>query len=185
MGNQMHSAPARAQGSETESRNALQIFHVNINCSDLDRSRAFYELIGFKVVNDFSAVSREGASRTFAEIGLAPILNLPADCDARALLLALSDDARTTRLDLIEWIRPKSTVAPHGDLARIGFGRLCLKVRDAHRIHDALVRAGWKPYSPPVLIDMGGTRQYCFCCEDPDGIVMEFMQFLRPDAPKG
>ena len=185
MGNQMHSAPARAQGSETESRNALQIFHVNINCSDLDRSRAFYELIGFKVVNDFSAVSREGASRTFAEIGLAPILNLPADCDARALLLALSDDARTTRLDLIEWIRPKSTVAPRGDLARIGFGRLCLKVRDAHKIHDALVRAGWKPYSSPVLIDMGGTRQYCFCCEDPDGIVMEFMQFLRPDAPKG
>ena len=162
--------------------NAVQIFHVNFNVTDLDRSRAFYEAIGFKVVNDFSQASNAGESRTFAEIGLAPILNLPADCDAKALLLALTDDARTTRLDLIEWIRPKSTRAPRGDLARIGFGRLCLKVRDAHKIHDILVAGGFKPYSPPVLIDMGGTQQYCFCCEDPDGIVMEFMQFLRPES---
>ena len=179
MSDHAHSAPARAQNIDAESLNALQIFHVNFNCSDLNRSRVFYESIGFKVVNDFSAVSQEGASRTFAEIGLAPILNLPADCDARALLLALTDEARTTRLDLIEWIRPKSTRAPRGNLARIGCGRLCLKVRDAQRIHDILVAGGSKPYTPPVLIDMGGTRQFCFCCEDPDGIVIEFMQFLR------
>jgi catechol 2,3-dioxygenase-like lactoylglutathione lyase family enzyme len=170
-----------ATGSATKP-NTLQIFHVNFNVTDLARSRAFYELLGFTVVNDFSQVSLAGANRSFAEIGLAPILNLPADCDARAILMALSEDNRTTRLDLIEWIRPKSTAVPKGDLARIGFGRLCMKVRDAHKTHDALVGAGFKPYSPPVLIDMGGTRQYCFCCEDPDGIVTEFMQFLKPDA---
>jgi len=169
----------RALSRDQSDLNAVQIFHVNFNVTDLDRSRAFYEAIGFKVVNDFSQVSSAGASR---EIGLAPILNLPADCDAKALLLALTDDAHTTRLDLIEWIRPKSTQAPRSDLARIGFGRLCLKVRDAHKIHDILVGGGFKPYSPPVLIDMGGTQQYCFCCEDPDGIVMEFMQFLRPGS---
>jgi catechol 2,3-dioxygenase-like lactoylglutathione lyase family enzyme len=169
--------------SRDESRlNAVQIFHVNFNVTDLDRSRAFYEAIGFTVVNDFSQVSNAGESRTFAQIGLAPILNLPADCDAKALLLALTDDTRTTRLDLIQWIRPRSTRAPRGDLARIGFGRLCLKVRDAHKIHDILVAGGFKPYSPPALIDMGGTQQYCFCCEDPDGIVIEFMQFLRPES---
>ena len=172
----------RALSRDQSDLNAVQIFHVNFNVTDLDRSRAFYEAIGFKVVNDFSQVSNAGESRTFAEIGLAPILNLPADCDAKALLLALTDDAHTTRLDLIEWIRPKSTQAPRSDLARIGFGRLCLKVRDAHKIHDILVGGGFKPYSPPVLIDMGGTQQYCFCCEDPDGIVMEFMQFLRPES---
>jgi catechol 2,3-dioxygenase-like lactoylglutathione lyase family enzyme len=171
-----------ALAGDQSSLNAVQIFHVNFNVTDLDRSRRFYEAIGFKVVNDFSQASSAGASRTFAEIGLAPILSLPADCDAKALLLALTDDARTTRLDLIEWIRPESARAPRGDLARIGFGRLCLKVRDAHGIHDILVAGGFKPYTPPVLIDMGGTQQYCFCCEDPDGIVMEFMQFLRTES---
>ena len=25
------------------------IFHININCSDLEKSREFYELLGFKV----------------------------------------------------------------------------------------------------------------------------------------
>lgn len=179
---EVHFARQGAAGVRDDGKpNALQIFHVNINCSDLDRSRAFYELIGFKVVNEFSAITNNGRVRSFAEIGLAPMLNLPADCDARALLLALSDHPRTTRLDLIEWITPKSAKVPRGDLARIGFGRLCLKVRDSQRIYDSLVAGGWTVYSPPVLIDMGGTRQLCFCCEDPDGVAVEFMQFLRDD----
>ena len=120
--------------------NALQIFHVNLNCIDLDRSRAFYELIGFEVVNDFAA-----DPQSFAEIGLAPILRLPDDCDARAVLMALSDDPRATRLDLIEWQRPESERVPKGELARIGFGRLCLKVRNCQDLHDRLTAAGHRP----------------------------------------
>ena len=165
--------------SVAEAPNALQLFHVNLNCSDLDRSRVFYESIGFKVVNDFSQRTADGSSRTFAEIGLAPMLNMPADCDARALLLALTNSPRTTRLDLIEWIRPPSAAPACGDLARIGFGRLCLKVRDCAVLHRRLVADGRIVYSEPVLINMGGTTQLCFCCEDPDGIVIEFMQFLK------
>ena len=56
---------------------------------------------------------RTGNGKSFAEIGLAPVLKLPEDCDARAFLLALTDHPRTTRLDLIEWIRPRSE-RPHG-----------------------------------------------------------------------
>lgn len=167
----------------TAKPNARQIFHININCTDLERSRGFYELIGFRVVNDFSSDSTAERQRTFGEIGLAPLLRLPADCDARALLLALSDAAHTTRLDLIEWIRPKSQPRPRGDLAQIGFGRLCLKVRDAQDLHDRLVAAGHVVYSRPGHIEMGGTHQLVFCSEDPDGIVVEFMQFLRDGAP--
>ena len=155
--------------------NALQTFHVNLNCSDLDRSRAFYELIGFKVVNDFAA-----DPQSFAEIGLPPILRLPEDCDARAVLMALSDDPRATRLDLIEWQQPESKRVPKGDLARIGFGRLCLKVRNCQDLHDRLTAAGHRPCSAPREISMGGTRQLVFCTDDPDGTVVEFMQFLKP-----
>ena len=126
---------------KVEQGNALQIFHVNFNCSDLDRTRAFYESIGFKVVNDFSATGPDRKQKSFAELGLAPILNLPTDCDAR-------------------------------------FGRLCLKVKDCHALYARLVQAGRTIYRPPVLLDLGGTRQWVFCCEDPDGIVIEFMQFL-------
>lgn len=161
-----------------EPGNALQIFHVNFNCSDLDRSRAFYLSIGFKVINDFSGTGADGKRKSFSDIGLAPVLNLPPGCDGRALLLALTDHPRTTRLDLIEWIRPRSEPAARGDLARIGFGRLCLKVKDCHALHARLLRDGRTVYSPPVLLDLGGSRQWVFCCEDPDGIVIEFMQFV-------
>lgn len=154
--------------------NAQQIFHVNLNCSDLERSQAFYALIGFQVVNDFST-----EAQSFAEIGLPPILRLPEDCDARAVLMALSDDPRATRLDLIEWKRPESERIPKGDLARIGFGRLCLKVRNCRDLHGKLTAAGHAPYSDPLEITMGGTRQLVFCVDDPDGNVVEFMQFLR------
>lgn len=160
-------------------QNALQIFHVNINCSDLERSQAFYELIGFQVVNAF-VEGDEPDTRSFAEIGLSPILRMPDDCDARAVLMALSDDPRATRLDLIEWIRPESERVSKGDLARIGFGRLCLKVRDCQKLHDELTAAGHAPYSAPLQIRMGGTRQLVFCVDDPDGTVVEFMQFLKP-----
>lgn len=78
--------------------NTLQVFHVNFNCTDLDCSRTFNESIGFKVVNDFS----QGTPQSFAEICLVPVLRLSAGGEARALLLALSDQSRTTRLDLIE-----------------------------------------------------------------------------------
>ncbi|MBT3239255.1 MAG: VOC family protein [Rhodospirillaceae bacterium] len=160
-------------------RNSLQIFHVNLNCSDLDRSVMFYELIGFSVVNDFGS-DQQG----FAEIGLPPILRMPEDCDARAVLMALSDDPRATRLDLIEWKRPESERVAKGDLARIGFGRLCLKVRDCQELHDKLAAAGHAPYSAPLEIVMGGTRQLVFCVDDPDGTVVEFMQFLKPGRDK-
>jgi glyoxylase I family protein len=160
-------------------QNALQIFHVNINCSDLERSQAFYELIGFQVVNAF-VEGDEPDTRSFAEIGLSPILRMPDDCDARAVLMALSDDPRATRLDLIEWTRPDSERVSKGDLARIGFGRLCLKVRNCQVLHDKLVAAGHEPYREPLQIRMGGTQQLVFCVGDPDGTVIEFMQFLKP-----
>jgi glyoxylase I family protein len=136
-------------------------------------------LIGFLVVNAFVEGS-EADTRSFAEIGLSSILKMPDDCDARAVLMALSDDPRATRLDLIEWTRPKSEQVSKGDLARIGFGRLCLKVRDCQDLHDKLVAAGHAPYREPLEIQMGGTRQLVFCIDDPDGTVIEFMQFLRP-----
>jgi hypothetical protein len=42
-----------------------------------------------------------------------------------------------------------------------------------------LLNAGYNVIASPMLIEMGGTRQWVFCCRDPDGLVVEFMEFLR------
>jgi len=158
--------------------NAVGIFHVNLNCTNLEASQAFYEKIGFRTIRDFADM---GDDRSFAEIGLSPILRVPPDCEARAIFLALGNDPRATRLDLIEWTRPPTGGELPRDLTAVGVARLCLRVRDADAMHARLASAGYECFDRPRQIDMGGTRQKVFCCADPDGFAVEFMEFLKND----
>ena len=174
--------PTEFLTDDVEGVNTLQFFHINLNCTSLDRAVEFYELVGFRIVNEFDQDGHAKVAPTFAEIGLGPILRLPPDCEAKAVLMALTDDPRGIRLDLIEWKIPESPPCARSNLARIGFGRICLKLRDAWAMYRKLTAAGHAAYSEPILIDMGGSRQWVFCVEDPDGVVIEFMQFVRDAA---
>ena len=87
-----------APANDNTRPNAVGIFHVNLNCTNLKASQAFYELIGFNTIKDFADI---GDDRSFAEIGLSPILRVPPDCEAKAIFLALGDSPHATRLDLI------------------------------------------------------------------------------------
>ena len=175
--------PVKFLTDEAEGVNTLQFFHINLNCKHLERSIDFYRLMGFRIVNEFEHDGPTEKAPTFAEIGLGPILGLPDDCEARAVLMALTDDPRGIRLDLIEWKIPQSQMSVQTNLAQIGFGRICLKLRDAWAMHRKLQAAGHASYSEPILITMGGSRQWVFCCNDPDGVVIEFMQFVRDGTP--
>ncbi len=164
----------------TRNGDVEQVFHINVNCSDFDRSLAFYRLIGFEVVLDFATAP--GSQRSFGQAGLGPILGLPDDCAGRAVLLALSDDRRAARLDLIEWKTPLVAAKPRKNLAQPGVARICLKTVDADAVHARIVAAGHRAYSPPTRIALGGSLLKVFCVEDPDGVVIEFMQFLGVDG---
>jgi glyoxylase I family protein len=151
-------------------------FHVNVNCTDFAKSLAFYELIGFEKILDFEAAP--GPARSFGQAGLGPVLNLPDDCDGRAALLALSGESGATRLDLIEWRQPKPAAERRENLAQPGIARICLKTSDCDAVHARLSAAGYHAYSAPTRVYLGGGWIKVFCCEDPDGTVIEFMQFL-------
>jgi glyoxylase I family protein len=155
-----------------------RFFHINVNCTDFDRSIAFYQAVGFEIVLDFD--NQPGPRRTFGEIGLAPILRLPETADARACLMALQpDDFSATRLDLLEWKSPVEPAERRRNLAQPGVARICLKTFDADAVHDRLAALGHEPYTRPIRIQMGPSDIKVFCCEDPDGVVIEFMEFLR------
>ena len=171
----MTDAPASQPSNRPASgpQNVQRFFHINVNCSDFDVSLAFYQLLGFKVVLEFDD------DKSFGETGLGPILRLPDDCDGRAALLALGDQPGALRLDLIEWTNPVVADGRPPNLARQGFGRICLNVLDADRLYRDLVDAGQKPYTPPGRILLAGSDIKVFCIEDPDGVVLEFMEFVR------
>lgn len=152
--------------------NVHRLYHINVNCTDFDVSLAFYQMLGFSVVLEFDPLI------TFGEAGLGPVLRLPNDCQGRAALLALGDQPHALRIDLIEWRSPRTEKGPVPDLARPGFGRICLKLNDAKSMHAELLAAGYAPYSPPTRISLAGSDLSVFCVEDPDGMVIEFIEFL-------
>ncbi len=83
------------------------IFHVNVNCSDLERSKAFYERLGFQTVNELPT----GGSPKLA-LGL----GLP-NCEGRATIMILDPgQPQQARLDLIEWVEPRDPEAPYSHL---------------------------------------------------------------------
>ncbi|WP_416899160.1 MAG: VOC family protein [Minwuia sp.] len=157
-----------------------QVFHININCSDLERSLEFYRLLGFREVINFNATG-EGTADTdvLGDPVLGPALGLPASSQARARMLMLGDNPRSARLDLIQWIEPKAEGRSYPHLAHIGIARICFRVGNVEDAWRQLEDAGAEPFTEPVLIEMGGSRQKFFCAKDPDGVVVEFMEFLK------
>ena len=165
-------------------RNNLQMFHINVNCTDLERSLAFYKALGFKMINDFSMDEpADGRDQTLGERvpNLSEILGIDPSATMRAVFLRLGDDPRATIPDLIEWTDPKTGGRPAG-MTQVGMARLCFRVKDCAGAHEAALAAGAKCFTEPMMIHMGGTSQKVFCCYDPDGTILEFQEFQKPGA---
>lgn len=144
------------------------VFHINVNCTDLDRSRAFYELVGFKVVVELGV----GGAPSMVEG-----LGLPAGSKAKAVLMMLEPDKpRGTRIDLIQWLEPATKGSTPADLAHVGAVRIALWTIGIDEEYERLRQAGVEFMSP--VVSMGGgnpTRFVCF--KDPDGTVLELIDF--------
>ena len=118
---------------------ALQIFHINVNCSNLERSLAFYGRIGFQQVIDFN---QPNGTQVLGEPQLGPALGLPSGSVARARMLTLGDDPRSARLDLIEWQDTNQGSTPYSTLTHLGIGRICLRVKNIVEAYKEMVAAG-------------------------------------------
>jgi glyoxylase I family protein len=143
------------------------IFHININVTDFERSLAFYQMLGFKVVLNIG----EGPNKA-NDVGL----NIPNSV-ARAALLSLSDDPRATRIDLIEWKQPRTEGAPYPHLYHAGAARIALFTKNLDEEYARLKAKGVAMVSEPVTIRFGskaGAKFFCF--KDPDGTFLELIE---------
>jgi catechol 2,3-dioxygenase-like lactoylglutathione lyase family enzyme len=153
------------------------IFHININCTDLDRSIAFYQDLGFKVAADLGEIDGGDVMRG---------LGLSTDSKARAAILSLDpSQARLARIDLIQWLRPQTHgepthSPPHSDLAGIGLARLTLWTRNIAEEVDRLQGLGIEFIAEPLSIPGGDGIFACF--RDPDGTVIELIETHVPSA---
>jgi glyoxylase I family protein len=152
-------------------RNVRSIFHININCSNLDRSIAFYEMLGFTKALEMETYSGD-ADESYEALGINGKV-----AHRGPVVLFLGDDPRQTRLDLMQWLEPSSPSPEARSPQMLGVPRIALWTKDIdglyHRIGGRI-----EFVTPPVGPFENRAIQSIACVRDPDGLLVELLEFL-------
>ena len=148
---------------------ASRIFHVNVNCADLDRSLAFYrDLVGLRpTTRTAPTAAQPGAAFGIDEAG--------TGVQWDAWMMQGDAGAASPLLDLLEWKVPRPSGRPATDPTVAGFNRLGITTPDIAALHERLRRAGADVWSEPIDIEGAGRTTRRFICGDPDGTQLEFL----------
>jgi glyoxylase I family protein len=150
-----------------------RIYGISVNCTNLERSLEFYKAIGFQEISGIAESSS----------GLEKGLRIP-NPRARGRLLKLGDDAEAINLDLIEWLSPRTEGRAYPRLNHAGITRIALRTTNLQRTYEALKARGIEFYSEPQVLQSSGGSSLFVCFEDPDGTVLELIEF-QPSEPAG
>jgi catechol 2,3-dioxygenase-like lactoylglutathione lyase family enzyme len=142
-----------------------RIFHFNINCTNLDRTIPFYQMLGFKIIMDFGdgMESREMATA----FGM-------RRANIKGVHLRLGDGDTATRIDLLEFQDPDPTGQPYPHLYHTGIARMCLKTTNIWQMYGDLRSKGVEFLSEPQRLP--GTDVTIVCFKDPDGTFIELLE---------
>jgi glyoxylase I family protein len=143
-----------------------RLYHTIVNSTDLDRSIAFYEALGFQVLNDRRNVDWPDF--------LGDLFGLTRP-KGRGVLLNHPSDPDGPMLDLIEWVQPRVPPPPSGEVPpRV----IAFRVKNVHECAADLKRRGiptFKLIEPqPKSLGVVG----CICARDPDGTLIELIELL-------
>ncbi len=138
---------------------------TNVNCSDFEQSRSFYEMLGFEIQGE---VEESGSPELAAAVGL-------PSYHVRAATMTLPSGHA---LNLTKWEDPYDAGAPYASLNHIGIPRIAILTTNLNSDIQILKDQGVEFYSEPVRPEgiFGILRFVCF--EDPDGTVIELVQYF-------
>ena len=147
----------------------VSFMHANINCSNLEQSRSFYEMLGFTaMMGADSEVSAECAAA----------LNMPPY--ALSFVQMLSADG--SLIDLIEWKDPYDDSPPYSSVNHLGIARLTLQTTDLDADITALRAQGVEFFSDPAIVDRPTGEKRFVCFKDPDGTIIELAETDAADS---
>lgn len=141
-----------------------RLYHTVINATDLDRSVAFYEALGFAVLNDRRDVDWPDF--------IGPLFGLTKP-KGRGVLMNLPADPDGPMLDLIEWVNPRVPAPPADETPpRI----IAFRVKNVHACAEDLARRGIPTFEfvEPKPSSLGVIG--CICARDPDGALIELIE---------
>jgi catechol 2,3-dioxygenase-like lactoylglutathione lyase family enzyme len=147
--------------------NIKGLVHVNINCSDFDRSVKFYELLGFQKVFEVPA---KNSKEVAAAVGMPPYT-------VKGALLMLLNSETPFMIDLLEWQEPSDNNPPYPHLYHLGIARIALATDDLDSDVTFLKSQGVEFLSDPATVKLEGQSETRFVCfKDPDGTVLELVE---------
>jgi glyoxylase I family protein len=146
-----------------------RLYHTVVNATDLDRTVAFYQALGFQILNDRRDVKWP------AFVG--GIFGLKK-AQGRGVLMNLPADPGGPMLDILEWVEPKAKPIPADGhtVPRI----IAFRVKNVHEAYKDLKRRGIEltgELVEPQPRDLGVVG--VFGARDPDGTIIELIE-LQP-----
>ena len=153
------------------------LVHVNINVSDFERSRVFYEALGFRLV---WMVPPTNSPEVAAAVGMPPYR-------VRGGLMTLEGARTPIVIDLLQWESPADSAPPYPHLYHLGVARLALATADMDTDLATLRAMGVEFVGPParVVVDGASAGGRFVCFRDPDGTVLELVEMQGAGALTG
>ena len=167
--NAAQAARSEPQASEDQKGWALEsIFHFTVNATNFERSLAFYQAIGFKVLRDNrNAIWPDYVAGNFGM----------TKAQGRGALLAIDAGPLHTRLDLIEWLEPAYDPPPDKPWSERVPRIIALRTRNVQRAYEDLRAKGIEFITPPRNMDPNSGIVGVMLCRDPDGLLVEFIEY--------
>ncbi len=146
------------------------IFHFTVEASNFERSLAFYQTLGFKLLRDNRDII--WPDYVAKQFGL-------RRAQGRGGLLALGEEEHHTRIDLIEWLEPSADNPSAGRALEDRVPRIiALRTRGVRAAYDALRQRGIEFITEPRGPDPDTGIEAVVCCRDPDGLIVELIEYL-------
>jgi catechol 2,3-dioxygenase-like lactoylglutathione lyase family enzyme len=83
---------------------------------------------------------------------------------------------QATKLEVLEWVEPRSRPQPERSAHHAGVSRLALRTKDLPTVARRLAAAGVSFEGEIVEIDLVGARRFVLL-RDPDGTLLELIEF--------
>jgi catechol 2,3-dioxygenase-like lactoylglutathione lyase family enzyme len=148
-----------------------RVFHVNINCSNLSRSRRFYTGVGLDAVVHTAPVAPQAGDAFGLETAL---------WDAWILCGRHGFDGGA--VDLLEWKQPGPVGAPPAVLYECGYQRIGVLVGDLDARLEVLEQLSGATAKVLAHTNDDGSATRLAIVRDPDGTAIELVEIAQLDA---
>jgi catechol 2,3-dioxygenase-like lactoylglutathione lyase family enzyme len=161
------------------------VMHVNVNCSDLERSLAFYrDIVGLTPAAHTNPLPQKGFPMG-AGAEEEPLANAAGPVQWDAWMLQDVRGFAGPSVDLLRWQIPSPVGHPYTDPSHLGFARLGVLVPDIESAHRKASEAGYRCLSPPGQVPVDPDREArLFVVLDPDGIRIELIEQAAMTSPQ-